>query len=364
MRPLTKFREGLVYYWPGKAQKQSLPPVHARLLCVRGQKRKGDVWLLTNVVSAEELSLSDASRFYRWRWENEGYFRTSKRTLAKMKWMCRTVREVHREAEASMIATQLLLAQGARALPKAEGEGEPRVMCSPRKVLLDIRRELSGRLGSGKGKFSDRLRPCCRERRKRSSPKATRSWPRRKAHKPPGPPKLVKRTAAQKHLIFRIEKGAWPHNRWRGWIGPWAACHAANGRWQFGRLLVFGFWRYRTAVGGSGRRAVPAATRPWGASSPNCEFTAGWKSQLVWMAPLRARHPSPPDRLAPGGSKERWLFSCPAGSLCESVCLSCFSSGTAGGRYFNLGGWGASGKTVAAGGPTQGGKNTGREGTG
>ena len=180
-RRLADFREGLVYYWPDRAQKQGLQPVQARLLCVRDEKRKVDVWLLTDLVSSRQLSLSDANRFYRWRWENEGYFRTYKRTLAKVKLLSRTIREVHREAEASMIATQLLLAQGARALPKAKTEEEPRVMCSPRKVLLEIRRELSGRLGPRRrGRFSQRLKECCRERRERSSAKATRVWPRRK----------------------------------------------------------------------------------------------------------------------------------------------------------------------------------------
>jgi hypothetical protein len=207
--PLTEFREGLVYYWPDKAQRKRLPPVQARLLCVRDKKRKVDVWLLTDVLSSKRLSLADANRFYRWRWENEGYFRTYKRTLAKVKLMCRTLREVHREAEASMIATQLLLAQGARALPKARSEEEPRVMCSPRKVLLEIRRELRGRLGvRRRGRFSDRLKQCCRENRKRSSAKATRAWPRRKNHKPPGPPKILKLSTSQKRLISRTRKAA------------------------------------------------------------------------------------------------------------------------------------------------------------
>jgi hypothetical protein len=208
-RPLSDFREGLVYYWPDRAQKKRLQPVQARLLCVRDRKRKVDVWLLTDLLSSRQLSLSDANRFYRWRWENEGYFRTYKRTLAKVKLMSRTLREVHREAEASMIATQLLLAQGARALPEAKTEKDPRVMCSPRKVLLEIRRELSGRLGSRRwGKFSERLKECSRERRERSTAKATRSWPRRKDHKPPGPPKILKLTVAQKRLISRARKAA------------------------------------------------------------------------------------------------------------------------------------------------------------
>jgi hypothetical protein len=205
---LTEFREGIVYYWTDRAQRKGLPPVRARLLCVRDKKRKVDVWLLTNEISPRRLSLSDANRFYRWRWENEGYFRTYKRTLAKLKLMSRTVREVHREAEASMIATQLLLAQGARALSKPQQE-QPRVMCSPRKVLLEIRREIRGQSGSRRREeFSERLKGCCREQRVRRSPKAIRAWPRRKDHKPPGPPKILKLTAAQKRLISRAKTAA------------------------------------------------------------------------------------------------------------------------------------------------------------
>jgi hypothetical protein len=114
--PLTDFCEGLVYYWPDRARRKGLPPVQARLWCVRDRKRKVDVWLLT---------------------------------------------------------------------------------------------DLKGRLGSRRrGRFSERLKECCREHRARSSPKATRSWPRRKDHKPPGPPKILKLTAAQKRLISRIRKAA------------------------------------------------------------------------------------------------------------------------------------------------------------
>lgn len=211
---LTEFREGLVYYWPEAVQKKGGPAVQARLLCVRDKKRKVDVWLLTNVLSPQRLSWADASRFYRWRWENEGYFRTYKRTLAKVKLSSRTVREVHREAEASMIATQLLLAQGALAMPKPRtlsdaADDEPRVMCSPRKVLLEVRREL-GNLPRkpGRGDFCQRLGTCERERRQRSSPKAARPWPRRKDHKPPGPPKILKLSLAQKCLLSRCSKAA------------------------------------------------------------------------------------------------------------------------------------------------------------
>ena len=115
--PLDAFREGIVYYWPKRQQNEGKPPIRGRLMRIRGRRHKTDVWLFTNVEDPQQLSLETAGTCYRWRWENEGFFRTYKRTLKKVTLMSRTLRLVHREAEASMIATQLLLCQGALAMP-------------------------------------------------------------------------------------------------------------------------------------------------------------------------------------------------------------------------------------------------------
>src|SRR6516165_1455258 len=113
----SRFRDGVVYYWPPSKKKgeSRWAPLRVRLIRVRGRRGQHDVWLATNVLDRGRLSAAQAGRFYRWRWESEGLFRTYKRTLAKMKLHSRTVRLVHREAEGSLLATQLLLAQGAPA---------------------------------------------------------------------------------------------------------------------------------------------------------------------------------------------------------------------------------------------------------
>jgi hypothetical protein len=201
---IDDFREGIVYYWPEGVQKKGGEPIQARLIRIHGRKRKNDVWLLTNVLEKKQLSLRMAGKFYRWRWESEGYFRTYKRTLSKVKLMSRTVRCVHREAEASMIATQLLLAQGALAMPEATNDEA--VACSPRKVLLEIRRELRhGFPLRTKKCFWERLCQSCREHRRRTTPKEKRQWPRRTEHKPPGPPQLLTLTKSQKRLLLQCQ---------------------------------------------------------------------------------------------------------------------------------------------------------------
>jgi len=202
---LERFREGLVYYFPCHKEKQA-EPLLLRLIRVRGKKEKNDVWLLTNVLESKRLPARSAAQFYRWRWENEGQFRAYKRTLAKVKMVSRTVRLVHREAEGSLLALQLMLAQAVLAQRPVRGAAEP--VCSPRKVLLAIRQEMYGLLQRGHARYYERLQQAKRERRQRTSAKATRSWPRRKPHKAPKPPKLLTLTCKQKALISRLEKTA------------------------------------------------------------------------------------------------------------------------------------------------------------
>jgi hypothetical protein len=191
-----------VYYWPKEAQEKHQPALRVRLIRIRARKKKNDVWLLTNVLDTNRLTRELAGKFYRWRWENEGFFRTYKRTLNKVKLMNRTLPLVHREAEGSLLAAQLLLAQGARALGTQA--------CSARQVLLAVRTAIQADIAKHFGprqwgQFDKRLRAAKRERRVRTSAKVSRHWPRRGPHKPPKPPRLLKLTKSQNAEIDRLE---------------------------------------------------------------------------------------------------------------------------------------------------------------
>jgi hypothetical protein len=205
--PAGAWQDGLVWWWTTEAQKQGLPPLRLRLLRLRCAARKVDVWLLTNVLEAERLPLATAAKFYKMRWENEGFFRTYKRTLAKVKLQSRTVRLVHREAYGSLLAVQLLLAQGAWAVGLLGRQ--PQAVSSPRRVLQEIRRERSGRPGAWqRHSYVERLAQAQRERRPRSSSKVKRSWPGRADHQPPKPPKIREMPAKLKGLLQQPLKAA------------------------------------------------------------------------------------------------------------------------------------------------------------
>ncbi len=201
---VERFRDGRVYYWPPAKHKGSSAclPLPVRLLRVRPAKGGRDVWLATNVLDKKRLSLAQAARFYRLRWESEGFFRTYKRTLAKVKLQSRTVRLVHREAEGAMLAAQLLLAQGALALrPRTAGAATP--ACSARKVLVAIREELQAARPRRPKAFGARLAAARREQRPRRSAKEKRVWPRRAPHQPPKPPRLLTLGPEEKARILR-----------------------------------------------------------------------------------------------------------------------------------------------------------------
>jgi hypothetical protein len=198
------WREGPAWYWPVEAQKEGRPPLLVRLLRVSDPGRKHDVWLVSNVLDGERLSVEQAGYFYKMRWGNEGFFRTYKRTLGKVKLLGRTVKQVHREAEGSLLAVQLLLAQAAQARMLY---GQKRERGSGRELVLEMRREIREHLQGkrhGRQQFQRRLAEAVSQTRERTSSKIRRFWPTRGSHKPPKPPKLRVLDIKQKALRLKI----------------------------------------------------------------------------------------------------------------------------------------------------------------
>jgi Transposase DDE domain len=210
----ARFAEGEVMVWPQTARNRRQPPLRCRLFRLK-RKQGPAVWLLSNVLDPNRLSRDQAKRYYRWRWENETLFRTYKRTLAKVKILSRTVALAHREVEGSLLATQLLLAQGVRALTwwtrkanAAPAHLEVLPRCSPRKILLALRAELGHRHPTGSRSFQKRLRRATREHRYRTTAKLKRPWPTRCQRKPPAPPRFLKLNDRLKRLLLKVEMKA------------------------------------------------------------------------------------------------------------------------------------------------------------
>jgi len=112
----------------------------------------------------------------------------------------RTVRLVHREPEGSLLALQILLAHADLALRPHGTMRKPAV--SPRKVLIEIRKEIAASVRAGRRTtYRRRLETCRAETRRQTSPKAGREWPRRNTHQPPASPLFLTMNDAQKALL-------------------------------------------------------------------------------------------------------------------------------------------------------------------
>ena len=190
-------------HWPAAVQEKGLPPVPARLLRVRG--RKADVWLLTSVLEPQQLSHQTAGHVYRWRWRNEGLFRDYQRLLQKVKLSSRTVALVHREAEGSLLALQLM-----SALAVQTPANRPVVVPgSPRRELLRLRAAITAALRSlgprQVAQYQQMLTVVrSQDRPARVSAKVRQDWARRKDHKPPKPPKLRVMNDALKAKLAKV----------------------------------------------------------------------------------------------------------------------------------------------------------------
>ncbi len=200
---VESFSEGEFWYWTDDAERKSKPPLKVRVIRVAARKRKNDVWLATNVLDSNRLSVKLAARLYRMRWESECFFKTYKRVVKDVRLVSRTVPMAVREAEVSLLAFQLLLGQGALAL-KVGGKraGRDELKCSAAEVLREIRRDLdAARKPVPRSSLAKRLQQTGRDRRERTGPKMKKEPPRRKKHEAPKPPRLKVLSAEQQRLI-------------------------------------------------------------------------------------------------------------------------------------------------------------------
>ncbi len=200
---VESFSEGEFWYWTDDAERKSKPPLKVRVIRVAARKRKNDVWLATNVLDSNRLSVKLAARLYRMRWESECFFKTYKRVVKDVRLVSRTVPMAVREAEVSLLACQLLLGQGALAL-KVGGKraGRDELKCSAAEVLREIRRDLdAARKPVPRSSLAKRLQQTGRDRRERTGPKMKKEPPRRKKHEAPKPPRLKVLSAEQQRLI-------------------------------------------------------------------------------------------------------------------------------------------------------------------
>lgn len=192
------FREhaGVVYLWPGDAQRDGLPPVILRhVTLVDGRNRR--MHLLTNVMDAADMSDAEANEMYGKRWGIELMYRSLKQTLGKRKMRCADAENAEAELGWAMVSLWLLGLMTASAVADAGGQAG---RWSPAAGLRAVRRAMTGgpaRRRANPPSLLAGLAQARKDRYKREGSKTSADWPHKKREKPPGDPKARKATAAE-----------------------------------------------------------------------------------------------------------------------------------------------------------------------
>lgn len=192
-------RGDTVSLWPAQAARRRQPPLTLRLVpCHDG---KHPIYLVTDL-SPRELNDRRLVALYARRWGVELFYRSLKQTFGRRKLRSASAAAAVVELDWSMAG---LWAVGLYALVQARRDDTPPERISCAQTLRCLRRTLR-----------DYLHPCPPERqlarRLRSAliddyvrgPKHSRDYPRKKQEPPPGAPRILRATAAQKRLARLI----------------------------------------------------------------------------------------------------------------------------------------------------------------
>jgi len=198
---------GRVLCWPKNMMRSDRLPLELRLVRVRIGKTQ--VWILTSVLSASDLSKKDIVKLYKKRWGIEVEFRGLKQTLERAKLRCRDAQRLLAELNWSLMAMTLaelfaLKEQPAPSLPPSpdESEGNPdkRSLANTMRALRHALTHLSEVPDRGE-RLPDKLRHAVTDSYERQKPKRACYRPPNPDKKPLGDPNIRQLTPAEEKKL-------------------------------------------------------------------------------------------------------------------------------------------------------------------
>ena len=198
---------GRVLCWPKAMMDSDMPALELRLVQVRIGKTQ--VWILTSVLSASDLSKKDLVKLYKKRWGIEVEFRGLKQTLDRAKLRCRDAQRLLAELNWSLMAMTLaelfalkeqLAPSVTRSSDEPEGNPDKRSLANTVRALRHALTHLSEVPKRGET-LPHKLRHAVTDRYKRKSSKRARYRPPNPDKKPLGDPKIRQLTTAEKKKL-------------------------------------------------------------------------------------------------------------------------------------------------------------------
>lgn len=182
-----------VYLWPQAQQRLQQPPLKLRLIVIQKPAQQ-PIYLLTSVLHPDQLTAEEAGDLYRQRWEIEIFYRTTKQTMQRHVLRSRTPQNCYLELTWILLGVWLLQLMTVDKLIAAGHAPQEMSPAQARKLVCRVIRNQTPRRRRA---FSRLLAECRKDTYLRLGPKATRDYPRKKRHQPPGPPKIKPPTQQQ-----------------------------------------------------------------------------------------------------------------------------------------------------------------------
>lgn len=195
--------EGLVYLWPDRVAKKQLPPLVLRMVVVAKENRE-PVYLVTDVMSKQELSAASMAVIYGKRWGIEVYYRHCKQTFERRKLRSQNPDNAMIELHWSLLG---MWAMGLHSSSRLVGQGVSPERISFAGVWRAYRRAM--REYKSPPDPGERLRqlidralidPYLRRN------KTSRDYPRKKQEQAAGPPNVRTATRAQVQQAIQVKR--------------------------------------------------------------------------------------------------------------------------------------------------------------
>lgn len=180
-------QQDTVYLWPGAkpTHRRKKPPMVLRLIRLQRPGKK-TMYLLSNVLDSSTLSVQAAQMLYTLRWGVEVFFRSLKQTLCRRKLLSDAPDNARQELYWAVIGIAVL---GVLSVREILAAGKDPLSVSVALALACLRHAAQS-TASAAAELTSQLSSAVKDSYRRSRPKRSRNYPRRKRCKPPGRPRL------------------------------------------------------------------------------------------------------------------------------------------------------------------------------
>jgi len=175
--------DSTVYLWPEAAQAKDKEPLVLRLMVLPGRH---PVYLVTDRLCEESLSLEQAGVLYRMRWGVEVFYRSLKQTLHQRTMRSRSPGQARRELSWAVTGLWVLSLAGAQAVV-ARGKTPGNLSIATARKL--VRQAMAGRCRP-RADLRKQLATALKDSYVRTGSKAARNWPHKKNERHAGAPKF------------------------------------------------------------------------------------------------------------------------------------------------------------------------------